>query len=248
VPAVKNWQAFDATAVSRRYWFGSRRANVGLRTGDASGYVVVDTDTAEAEAWVRAHLPETPMAARSGNGSTHRYYGTPPRKDIRNKQTWKGISGLDVRGSGGYVVLPGSTHPLTGKLYEWLTDVRLANDLPAFSPRWVYERQSATKFHIADALRRTVADAMTPNGILLPEGQLLERARAYLQKIEPAVSGRNGHTKTLTTALKLARLVNRNADLLWLLLTEYSARCEPPWSEKELRHKWSEALRITGFA
>jgi hypothetical protein len=126
-----------------------------------------------------------------------------------------------------------------------LTSIRPPEELPAFSPRWVYERQAATKLRIADALHRTAADAVTPGGIVLPDGALLDRARAYMQKIEPAVSGRNGHTKTLTTALKLARLVDRNADLLWLLLTEYSARCEPPWSEKELRHKWSEALRLT---
>src|SRR3954463_16620706 len=75
VPAVRKWQLFEATPVNVRFWFGSRRCNVGLRTGE-SGYVVVDTDTAHAEDWVRRQLPETPMRARSGGG-----------------QGWGGLSG-----------------------------------------------------------------------------------------------------------------------------------------------------------
>jgi hypothetical protein len=165
-----------------------------------------------------------------GGGSKHRYYRTPPKKEIRNRQGWNGIQGLDVRGSGGYVVLPGSTHLVTGKRYEWMTDIRRPLGLPAFSPRWVYERRKV--------VRTAVAQVVNPS-------RLLERARLYAARIEPAVSGQNGHTKTLTTALKLARFVNRDPELLWVLLCEYSARCQPPWDEKALRHKWSEALRLT---
>src|SRR5947209_7156269 len=139
VPAVKEWQRFFATAVNLRFWFGSKRCNVGLRTGE-SGYVVVDTDTPEAEEWVRSHLPETPLVVRSGGGSTHRYFGAPPRKEIRNKAGWKGIPGLDLRGQGGFIVLPPSTHPETGKRYEWVTDFVQPEGLPRFSPRWVYKR------------------------------------------------------------------------------------------------------------
>src|SRR5437879_959108 len=73
VPAIRDWQKFVADAVNVRLWFGPERsANIGLRTGE-SGYIVVDTDTEEAEGWVRAHLPESPMRARSGGGSTHRF-------------------------------------------------------------------------------------------------------------------------------------------------------------------------------
>jgi Bifunctional DNA primase/polymerase, N-terminal len=227
VPAVRDWQRFEPTAVNRRYWFGTRRSNVGLRTG-VSGYVVVDTDTPAAEAWVRDHLPETPMRARSGGGSVHRYYRSPADREIRNRQGWNGIHGLDVRGHGGYVVLPGSVHPETGCAYEWLTDIRLADGLPEFSPAWVAERRAA--------VRASVARALAPE-------DLVTRARRYLRAIEPAVSGRGGHTKTFTTALKLARLVGYDPNLLWVLLCEYNGRCQPPWSEPELRHKWEEALR-----
>src|SRR5207248_2438410 len=99
------------------------------------------TDTDESEQWVIEHLPETPMRAVSGDGSTHRYYQTPPKKEIRNKQGWKRISGLDLRGTGGFIVLPPSVYPETGRPYEWLTDLSQPEGLPVFSPRWVYERK-----------------------------------------------------------------------------------------------------------
>src|SRR5438876_12256544 len=85
VPAVRHWQLFEATPINVRFWFGNRRCNLGLRTGE-SGYVVIDTDTPEAEAWVLNHCDETPMRAVSGTGSRHRYYRCPPRKEIRNRQ------------------------------------------------------------------------------------------------------------------------------------------------------------------
>lgn len=229
VPAVRRWQSFEASAADLGYWFGTRRCNMGLRTGE-SGYVVIDTDTAEADAWVREHLPETPMLALSGRGSRHRYFRAPERREIRNRQGWNGIQGLDIRGTGGYIVLPGSVHPDTGRLYEWLTDISRPSELPAFSPSWVPERTSV--------IRDAVARVLEP----LPR---LDQARAYLAKIEPAVSGSGGHTKTFTTALKLARIVEHDPEALWQLLCEYNARCEPPWSEKELRHKWEDALRVS---
>lgn len=227
VPAVRRWQLFEATPVNVRYWFGKRRCNIGLRTGE-SGYVVVDTDTDKAESWARAHLSETPMQAVSGGDSRHRYYRTPPNREIRNSQGFNGIRGLDLRGRGGYIVLPGSLHPETGRPYEWATDIWLPSGLPAFSPTWLPERRIEVRVAVA--------------GVLTADG-CLDRARAYLAKIEPAVSGQGGHTKTFTTALKLARVVGYDPALLWQLLCEYNARCEPPWSERELRHKWAEALK-----
>jgi hypothetical protein len=70
------------------------------------------------------------------------------------------------------------------------------------------------------------------------------RAVAYVDKIEPAVSGSGGHTKTFTTACKIVRLVAGDAAKAWLLLLRYNERREPPWSEQELRHKLTEAIRL----
>ena len=140
IPAVEGWQQFEATPANVDYWFGQVAANIGLRTGE-SGYIVIDVDTPKAEDWVLKHLPESPMRAMSGSGSKHRYYASPPRKEIRNKQGWRGIAGLDVRGSGGFIVLPPSIHPETGKEYVWLTPILRPEELPRFSASWIYERR-----------------------------------------------------------------------------------------------------------
>jgi hypothetical protein len=229
VPAVRQWQRFESTPTNLRYWFGNRRSNVGLRTGE-SGYLVIDTDSPEAEEWVSTHCEETPMQAVSGSGSRHRYYRCPDHAEIRNRQGLFGIHGLDVRGFGGYIVLPPSVHPATGNLYEWLTDFSLPSGLPAFSPSWVHERKAA--------VRTAIAEAVNQDGIL-------HRGRKYVEKIEPAVSGAGGHTSTFVAALKIVRFAGRNRAIAWELLRHYNAtRCLPAWGEMELLHKLDEALKF----
>jgi len=70
----------------------------------------------------------------------------------------------------------------------------------------------------------------------------LERARLYLRKMDPAVSKQNGHDVAFRAACAMVRKFNldeeSNFALLW---DEYNPRCVPPWSERELRHKVSEA-------
>jgi hypothetical protein len=71
------------------------------------------------------------------------------------------------------------------------------------------------------------------------------RAVAYLAKCEPAVSGRHGHSKAFKAACKVGPGFDLPPEVsLRLLWTHYNSRCEPPWSEKELRHKGEEAYRV----
>src|SRR5581483_4213359 len=71
------------------------------------------------------------------------------------------------------------------------------------------------------------------------------RAVAYLSKCAPAVSGQGGHNTKLTVARAIVYGFGLGADagfdLLW---QEYNPRCQPPWSEAELRHKCAEAERV----
>jgi hypothetical protein len=231
VPAITRWQAFVATEINLRFHVGTHGCNVGLRTGE-SGYVVLDTDTPEAEAWVQAHCPETPMRVVTGSGSTHRYYREPARTEVRNRQGLKGIRGLDVRAHGGYVVLPPSIHPETGRPYRWAGEVLPPTELPRFSPSWVYRRT-----------RKRVLAVVAGGGA--PEA-ILRRGRAYVAKIDKAISGEGGHTKTLVAAFKILRLTNFDLALAWQLMLHYNAtRCEPPWEEKDLKRKLDEALRLS---
>jgi P4 family phage/plasmid primase-like protien len=77
-----------------------------------------------------------------------------------------------------------------------------------------------------------------------PLSDKAERCRAYLANVPPAISGQGGHDRTFRTA----RIIANDFDLAgteegWNLLNEYNQRCEPPWSEGELRHKWEDACK-----
>lgn len=109
---------------------GQRKVNIGLPTGDVNGVFVIDFDyshgggEAEEKMTARSILPPT-LKVKTANGY-HYYYKMPFDCDIRNS-AGKIAPGVDVRGNGGYVVLPPSVHP-TAFIYAW------ANSLPIAYP------------------------------------------------------------------------------------------------------------------
>ncbi|WP_157605106.1 AAA family ATPase [Schlesneria paludicola] len=70
----------------------------------------------------------------------------------------------------------------------------------------------------------------------------LRRAKGYLANVPGAVSGSGGHNHTFVTTMKLAGF-GLSADAMFDLLAEWNLRCEPPWSDTELRHKIDSALK-----
>ncbi|HVW26545.1 MAG TPA: hypothetical protein VHC69_14350 [Polyangiaceae bacterium] len=70
----------------------------------------------------------------------------------------------------------------------------------------------------------------------------IEDARRYVAKMPPAISGQGGHVATFNAARKLADFGLSEDDVFQVLCADYNPRCEPPWSEKELRHKAREAM------
>lgn len=75
----------------------------------------------------------------------------------------------------------------------------------------------------------------------------LERASKYLATIDPAISGNSGHDVTFRAACKMVLGFDLSVDQAFQLLSlEYNPRCQPPWSEKELRHKVESADKQVG--
>jgi hypothetical protein len=71
-----------------------------------------------------------------------------------------------------------------------------------------------------------------------------DRARHYLAKMDPAISGAGGHTATFRAATALVVGFGLDQEeALDLLYAEYNPRCRPPWSKKELSHKVRSALK-----
>jgi putative DNA primase/helicase len=71
------------------------------------------------------------------------------------------------------------------------------------------------------------------------------RAIAYLENCEPAISGHGGHDQTFKVTCAIGPGFDLHPDTAFRLLREhYNPRCDPPWSEKELQHKVTEAYKV----
>lgn len=72
---------------------------------------------------------------------------------------------------------------------------------------------------------------------------VIKRARLYIDKMPAAVSGNGGHDATFRVAVVLARDFALDEDTVIEILTEYSQRCDPPWTSAEIKHKAKQAAK-----
>jgi hypothetical protein len=81
----------------------------------------------------------------------------------------------------------------------------------------------------------------------VPETSLEHRIKAYLDTCEPAVSGQRGHDTTFRVLCKVIAGFDLPPEAAWDAASYYNHKCEPPWSEKELRHKVKDACKATAL-
>lgn len=72
----------------------------------------------------------------------------------------------------------------------------------------------------------------------------IDRALAYVAKMPAAISGRGGHAATFAVAKALVHGFALSESQAWPILLDYNKRCQPPWSEAELRHKLKSAGKL----
>ena len=113
-----------------------------MATGAISGVFVIDVDGPDAEAELRrleqmhGQLPPT-VESITGRGR-HAFFKM-PRSQVRNS-VGKIAPGVDVRGDGGYVLVPPSVHP-SGRPYAWSVDS--AKEF-ASAPDWLISKVSGS--------------------------------------------------------------------------------------------------------
>lgn len=216
----------------KEWWDRWPEASIGVVTGEVSGFVVLDIDAGKGgeEQLARlvaenAPLPLTPVA-RTGGGGRHVLFAL-PAEPLRNSGS-KIAQGIDIRGSGGYIVAPPSSHA-SGGAYAWDPAAHPASTPLAPMPAWLLER--------ARRAPQPVPAAPAP-ATDHPLHERLKRASAYLARVPGAVAGQSGHQQLWTAALALVRGFDLDqGSALSLLGREYNGRCAPPWSPKELAHK-----------
>ena len=120
----------------RKWWDEWPNANIGMPMGRETGLFVLDVDAGgEDELMKHPQLPSS-IQSITGSGGRHIFYFKPRHKDIINSTRF--LSGLDIRGEGGYVVVPPSCHK-SGNNYKWKYDANIAEYDPDECSEWLLE-------------------------------------------------------------------------------------------------------------
>ncbi len=256
-PAVK-WRDVDSPTVGTsllhawlsRRWPG-RGPNVALIMGGcepelcAFDYDPRNGGDKSLAALVAEHgpLPETWLDETSGGGG-HYFFERPARlPDTAAVVVAPGVDFLQTRHP---TIIAPSVHQ-SGKVYRWRPG-RAPWETPlAPLPQWLADLVVA-KAEAAKAKTRAASLEGTTAWIPadLDRRKLVERARAYVDRMPSARTGSGGHKTTFHVCCVLVIGFALQEDEAWGLLLEYNQRCEPPWTEGELRHKLADAMRQPG--
>jgi hypothetical protein len=231
IPAVKwkPWQEEMPGEDLIRAWFADSRRNLAIIT---AGLVVFDVDDAAKAELVLRECGPTPHLLRTPRGGLHLGYRKRKGAVVINQVKIKGLP-IDIRTDGGLELLPPSR--TENGAYEWLGDgLKPRDELPLSKIGWTRERSRRKA--------RTVVQPLPDPSLDADREGLVRRARAYLATIEGAISGQRGHHRTFRVACVLTHKFGLTFAEAWPLLLEWNETCEPPWSERELHHKLSDAI------
>lgn len=210
VPIQLGWQKADRPSLNEVLqwaWDG----NIGLRTGKASGIVVLDIDKGADISGL--DLPKT-VTVQTGGGGVHLYYRIPDY-DIGNSRSCFSLPrGIDVRGSGGQVVFVGCTHPDSGLQYGYASG--LSPEDTGFA-RWPLERCNAVSASTGGTDKNRIRDGNQESLHLQPPQQgnaVGSYATAALGREKDAVSSAqegNRNSQLNESAFKIGTLVGSGA-------------------------------------
>lgn len=136
-PLIK-WARYQQRLPSEselRSWFAESDANIAVATGLISGVIVLDVDGEKGEEAIAGlHFPEGPVA-QTGGGGYHYWFKHPGLDSGAEVRNFAGrMPGVDLRGDGGYVVVPPSLHE-SGANYRWIKDPGAGP--PPEAPGWL---------------------------------------------------------------------------------------------------------------
>ena len=183
------------------------------------------------------------LVVKTGSGGLHIYLkkptNFPTRKSLKDK-----YRGIDFLSEGSYVVGPGSLHPDSGLPYL----------IASGSPDLIMDAPQS----LLDVLKKPEVDAsaLKPKGEALKayldnDEQTVRRFSHYLDNVaSPAIQGENGDSTTYKVAC-FGRDLGLSPQKTFELMAApglpghpgWNYRCEPPWSDEELREKVLHAYR-----
>ena len=191
-----------------------RLFNVAIRLKD-SGVIVADLDNHSLE-WGRERGIDSPMIARTARGF-HVYM----RGILEKSSTFEGG---DIKATG-HITAPPSV--VNEWRYEWVNGIVSPKELPLFPP---------------DLLPRK-PKPMPVVPLEVPTDAKIEGMRKWIRKVE-AIEGSGGDRQTFRVALKICSVIRDSEKALAEIMAwNCEGYAQPPWTERELRHKISSAMK-----
>lgn len=234
---LRGWQNLHLSEQDITSW-SRQGVNWGIITGDT--LVVIDTDTDDAEAWLRQQKIDSTVAVCTGGGGMHRYFLSPPDVEIHSHVGLHGVRGLDIKGWNSYVVAPGSIHPGTGKRYEFVPGRELGelHELPMFEVRWIQRKQP-----------RAIVNTIAIESDASISGKIRD-VQAYVRGIK-SYENQGGDRQCFTAACFLIEAGLSPDEALAELVEWNVTNAFPPWEifgSSGLAHKVRYACRrLLGF-
>jgi len=244
--AVHPWKALQRTPLPKeeleKQWKRNEGFNVGVITGRVSGLIRIDIDSDYGrERWEEfckgVDYPTWQFKTSRGEGLLYGW----PKNIPADGDPFRGLVGdLEFKGDGRLTVVPPSLHK-DGTRYGY-TRGGPRSGLPW---REAFTDLLAAVVQASAARRQRLPGGRgggNSAGPLESADRNIRRARAYLERCEPAVSGDGGHNKAFKVLDHVINGIGVSAALAYMLAQEvWNPRCDPPWSDDDLRRKCEQA-------
>lgn len=191
----------------KAWWTKHPDANIGVATGEKSGFFVLDIDVKNGAGGFESlsdlerkfgELPHT-VESITQSGGRHIFFRCPVT-GLGSKTGFR--PGMDIKSDGGHVILPSSV--IEGRSYEWEVSHHPDETMIAEAPEWLLKLLDSP----------LISAASKANGNVIPSGQ---------------------RNSTLTRLAGTMRRVGMSKDEIFAALERTNQdRCKPPLSKREV--------------
>ncbi len=191
--------------------------NIAIVTGEISKCFVLDVDGEEGYESLRKEFSNLPRTLNSKTGRGEHFFFKHPGGFIETKS--KIFSGLDIRGDGGYVVVPPSIHETDVK-YSWEfkpTEIQLAE-----APEVLLDKLKTTIKPTKKGFSSNKKSKKTVGG------------NFNWRKIVKSGAKEGERNDTLTSLVGTLINGGKNFNDIYELAQEYGGNCTPPMKSKEV--------------
>ena len=152
------------------------------------------------------------------------------------KQSDKTIGELRIGGAGGAQSVIFGVHP-AGMAYKIVVDkpplVISGADLDELAPGMLF----------GDEQKQEPLAPPASNSKAHRHDDIWNRVTRYLDSCDPAIEGSRGHDTTFRILCQVINGFSLSPEQAWSAAQYYNQKCEPAWSEKDLKHKVDDALK-----